>query len=88
MAKVYKCDRCGKYYDDETKGTDTDTYFLYKRLDPDARGFSESIDFCPECQEEFEAIVHKFLEREQFKPSEPLENLDLIGLYFGPGRVG
>lgn len=81
MADAKKCDLCGAFYMPKEKGKKT---LVLNEYDEEGY-FHREYDFCPECQEKFEAVVWEFLEREVLKTvSEPLEKIDI----FGPGRVG
>jgi methionyl-tRNA synthetase len=87
MADAKKCDLCGAFYMPKEKGQRVEKgkkTLVLNEYDEEGY-FHREYDFCPKCQEKFEAIVRDFLEREVLKTvSEPLEKIDI----FGPGRVG
>ena len=49
MAWATKCDRCGKYFDDQNDESNGFTFLNFNRLRNDYEIDGEEYDLCPEC---------------------------------------
>lgn len=76
MAKAYKCDRCGKYYDRQTVTYNDDPgrtaqegdhfYKIIRSFAGYGPRADESVDLCPECLNDF----HNFLKNKEAEDDE------------------
>lgn len=48
---IYKCDRCGKHYDEKNYTSE------YEVLKKSRTGFPLSLDLCPECQKKLDEFM-------------------------------
>lgn len=62
MAKAYKCDSCGRYFQFDNHEQSRDYYcgrYVNASMEVPVR-----VDLCPECYTEFSEFMKKFLDKE------------------------
>lgn len=78
MAKAYKCDRCGKFYERNIITHENEKRYLVAKhvKSVDIREHDVPIDLCGDCQDAFE----KFLLKRMFTPEEVAQTVYQYGL--------
>ena len=72
MAKAYKCDRCGKFYEENIISHENERrYLVTKNVKGDGMIREHDFDLCGDCQDALE----KFLLKQMFTADEVFETL-------------
>ena len=70
MAKAYKCDRCGRFYEENIISHENERrYLVTKNIKGDGMIREHDFDLCGDCQDALE----KFLMKQTFTPEEVCE---------------